>query len=588
MRAMPTSTSSGNPCRRMRQRGSISVLAAIWLGVAVAALGVIDIGEQTYLQRNLQSVADMAASAGAQVANDGCTRAPATALGNAGANGFDTTVAGSTITTTCGRWDATVNAGPSYFAAAASSVNAVSVTAQQQVPVFFLGPARTITATAVAKAVNLGQFSIGTSLLTLNPVVITGLLNSMLGTSINALSLSAASYTGLANSRIEIGDLVTAAGVGTVDQLLATRVTAGQLAQLMLTALQTTHVLNASASVAVGALQAIIAGNFPGGSTAATFPLGNVAGTAGLLSVGLANTQSALHATISPFDALLVAADIAQAGKSALNVGINLNLASVASTTLQLQVIQPPVLAVGEAGKDSTGAWRTLAHSAQIRAYLKVSLSTLSILGTSVAVTLPISVDVAPGTGWLQATQCATTAAASYSTVGVAPGILTSCVGDQPGSPSASTFSCTAPASIIAVTLLGIPVVKVATVASIPAVVPAGAAGTLTFDGIAGNADDYQTVTSNQVGGVLTNALSGLATTISNPNNLNIVVLNSIPISVPTLVSTIVGQVVGLLSSILPALDTVLDPILQLLGAQIGASTIHGFPPVCGQSQVVY
>jgi uncharacterized membrane protein len=36
------------------------------------------------------------------------------------------------------------------------------------------------------------------------------------------------------------------------------------------------------------------------------------------------------------------------------------------------------------------------------------------------------------------------------------------------------------------------------------------------------------------------------------------------------------------------ALDSILTPVLQLLGAQIGVSTIHGLPPVCGQSKLQY
>ena len=49
---------------------------------------------------------------------------------------------------------------------------------------------------------------------------------------------------------------LTAAGVGTVNQLLAMNVTAAQFVNLMLTALQNTQVANANLSLALGALQA--------------------------------------------------------------------------------------------------------------------------------------------------------------------------------------------------------------------------------------------------------------------------------------------------------------------------------------------
>ncbi len=561
---------------RTRERGVASVLAAIWLVVAVAALGAIDVGNVFFQQRALQSVADLAASAGAQVIDDACSRAPTTAAGSAGVNGFVASGSGNTITTVCGRWDPTRYGGPKFFAGAATPVNAVQVTVTRQVPYFFPGPGRVLTATALAQAVNVGAFSIGTTTASVDPAVITALLNAMLGTNINALQISALGYAGLAQSRIEIGDLVAPAGVGSVDQLLAMNFTAAQLARLMLTALQNTHVANANLSAALGALQTVVNANIPG---SAKLALGAVNGAAGLLQVGLADTQSALHATISPFDALMVAAEVAQAGKSAANVATGLNL-GVASATLQIQVIQPPVLAVGEAGTTPSGAWRTVARSAQVRAFINVSLGSAS----GYLVSLPIYLEVAPGTAWLQSTRCASTAAASNSVVGVQPGIANICVGDAPANMSASApFSCTSPATLVN----ALPLLTITTGAAIPAVVPAGSASTLTFDGIVGNADDYQTVNSNNAGHVLGYALSSLAATISR-NGLTPNLLGLIPLPIGTLLGSVLGVVLNLLTPVLNALDLILVPVLQLLGAQIGASTIHGLPPVCGQSQLRY
>ena len=581
---------------RKRQRGVASVLAAIWLLVAVAALGVIDVGNVFYQRRVLQNVADLAANAGAQVVDDTCARAPATALGSAGANGFNASASGSTITTSCGRWDPTLYAAPSYFAAAATPSNAVQVTVARQVPYFFLGAGRVVTATGLAQAVNVGAFSIGTTTASVDPTVITGLLNAMLGTNINALQISAVGYAGLAQSRIEIGDLVAAAGVGTVDQLLALNVTAAQLARLMLTALQTTHVANVNLSAAIGALQAVVSANIAGSPS---FAIGAVNGAAGLLQLGLADTQSALHATINPLDALLVSAEIAQAGKSALNVGTGLNL-GVASATLQVQVIQPPVLAVGEAGKTRAGAWRTVARSAQVRAYLNISVGPLQGLGLLSAllsglipqVKLPIYIEVAPGMAWLQSTRCVATAAASTSVIGVQAGIANVCVGDPPANMSASApFSCSQPATLVYVPNLlipSLPLLTITTAAALPATVPAGSAATLTFDGIVGNADDYQTTSSNAVGGVLATALSGLAASLSRQNGLSVTGLATLGLPLGPFVSAVLGVVVGLLTPILSALDLILVPVLQLLGAQVGVSTVHDISLTCGQSQLQY
>ncbi|WP_031361968.1 TadG family pilus assembly protein [Caballeronia sordidicola] len=596
MKRFPTSPSRATSRGRKRQRGVASVLAAFWLLVAVAALAAIDVGNVFYQRRVMQSVADMAANAGAQVVDNACSRAPATALGIAGANGFNASASGNSITTTCGRWDPTLYVGPSYYAANATPSNAVQVTVSKQVPYFFLGAGRVVSATGLAQAVNVGAFTIGTTTASVDPTVITGVLNAMLGTNINTLQISAAGYAGLAQSRIQIGDLVTAAGVGTVNQLLAMNVTAAQLANLMLTALQTTQVANANLSAAVGALQAVVNANIPGSQT---FPLGAVNGTPGLLQVGLADTQSALTATISPLDALFVAADIAQAGKSAVSVSTGLNL-GIATASLQVQVIQPPVLAIGEAGQTPAGAWRTIATSAQVRAYLVLSLGAVPGsflgLGSTPLLTLPISLEVTPGTAWLQSTQCAATAAASNSVVGVQPGLANVCVGNPPSNLSASAaFSCSQPATLVSVPNVltpGVPLLTISVKAPITAVVPPDSSSTLTFDGIVGNADDYQRVNSNRAGHVISYALANLSTAISQGGlvvNTPVPIVNVvIQLLIPGLVSATLSTLVNLLTPILGALDSVLVPVLQLLGVQIGVSTIHDLSLTCGQSQLQY
>ncbi len=93
-----------------RQRGAVAMLAAIFLIVAVAALGAIDIGNTYFVRRQLQRTADLAAMAAVQMISmpGGCSGAGSTATSNAQANGFtvDTSPAQTkTLTTTCGRWN---------------------------------------------------------------------------------------------------------------------------------------------------------------------------------------------------------------------------------------------------------------------------------------------------------------------------------------------------------------------------------------------------------------------------------------------------------------------------------------------------
>lgn len=560
---------------RRTQHGAAGTLAAIWLVIAVAALGAIDIGNLFFARRSLQSVADLSASAGAQVVDAACTRARSVATGSAKGNGFDASVQGNALTVTCGRWDTQANAAPSYFSTSGDPSNAVKVTATRTVPYFFLGPSRQVTATAIARSTAIGSFSVGTTLASIGAGTLNSLLNALLGTNLN---LSLVSYQGLADARVRIGDLVTAAGAGTVDQLLATQLTAAQIAKLMLNALQTTSVANASLSTAISAMTTVVNANIPGNQTIA---LGNKAGAPGLLSISVANTQSALDATISPLEALLVTAEIAQAGRAAVNVGGGLTLPGLISATLKVQIVQPPVLAIGEAGKDGNGNWRTQARTAQVRAFVDVSVLPLPLPGIGAPrpmIHLPLYMEVAPGSAWLESAQCKGNAAARRSVIGVQTGLANVCVGDTPA--SMSSYSCLMPA-----TLVNLPgLLTITTAASVPATMPASAATKLTFDGVSGNGDDYQPVPAAP-GASLANALSGLNASIAAPNGLVVTGTLSLLGGVAQL---LVATLTPVLSTVLAGLDQVLIPILQLLGAQVGTSMVHDLSLTCGASQLAY
>lgn len=571
--------------RRARQRGVAGVLAAIWLSVAIVALGAIDIGYQAYMQRSLQTAADMAATAGSQVVDDTCTRAPAAATGSAGVNGFAVPSTGNTIAVNCGRWDSTLYAAPTFFQAGATPANAVSVTVTRSVPMFFMGPSRTLTATATAEGTNVGAFTLGTTLASVGASEINNLLNAMLGTNIN---LSLVSYQAMASARIKIGDLVTATNAGTVQGLLSQTTTVNNLAKLMVTALSTTTTAQVDGTVAPAAISGLQSLITSGMTNRATIALGNVSATVpGLLAVTTADPQSALNATISPFDALIASAEIAQAGKSALNVGASLNLGTLGSTTLQVQVIQPPVLAVGEAGLDSKGAWRTLAHSAQVRLFLQISL--LTVVPGVPTINLPLVIEAAPGTAWLVSTSCAGTKALSASYIGVQPALANACVANFPNNPSASTMLCGTtgstynslpPATLVSLLANTVTLTTKATIAIQPSTSP-----TLVFDGIVGNSDDFQSASSNNVGHILANSLASLGTMLSG----NLTLVN--PLGLPGL-GPVFSGVGSLLTSVmgplLAQLDTLIVPLLQLLGVQIGTSTVHDLSLTCGQSSLVY
>lgn len=572
------------PHRPRRQHGAAAIVVALYLSLAMAVLGALDVGNAFLARRSLQRVADLATLAAAQTMDDDCTAPSATARANAAANGFSSTAAGQSLTVVCGRWDTGSNTAPSYFASAsagASPLNAVQVRASRNVPYFFLGPSRQIGATATAQATNLGAFTIGTSLAQLQGGLINSLLNGLLGAN---LDLSLASYESLAGARIKIGDLMAALGVDTVDALLATQVDASQLTNLMLSALSRTSVADANLQTDLATLQAIAASSM---SVSVKFPLGAADGAPGLLSLGAVNTQSASGATISPFDALVVAAEIAKAGQAPSDVAAGVDLGTL-HATLKVQILQPPVLAVGEAGMNpATQTWRTQARSAQVRLYLNIGLGPVTLPGVGTFnANLPLSLEVAPGQAWLEAAHCAASAAASYSIIGAAPGLANVCVGDMPANLSASQpFSCTRPATLIQASS----VIVVKAKSAIPAVVPPQDAAPLTFDGIVGNADDYQSADSNAMATVLANALSGLSATLAQPGALSVTLLGGV-LGLPTapVVSALVAFLAPVLTLVTEDLDTALDPLLQLLGVQIGVATIHDLSLRCGVSKLVY
>jgi uncharacterized membrane protein len=535
------------------QRGATSVVVALFLVVAVAALGAIDVGNVFFARRSLQRIADLAALAGVQTIGGGCTQAAGTATDNAAANGLSANASGQTLSVVCGRWDTKSNSSPSYFAStdAGSPLNAVQVTATRQVPYFFLGPARTISATATAQATNLGAFTVGTALGALQGGLVNGVLNALLGTN---LSLSLVSYESLANARIKVGDLMAALGVGTVNELLSAQVSTGELAQLMLTALSRTTIVDANRQDDLATLQAIVNS---GMSSTVPIPLGNKSSTPGLLSLGVSDTQSAIDATISPIDVLFVAGEIAQQGH-ALQLAGGLNLVGLVTSTLSLQVLEPPVLAIGEAGIDpATGTWRTQASTAQIRLYLDVGLNVPLVA----SVDLPLSLEAAQGQAWLESTDCTSSAATSSSVIGGQTGIANLCIANQAATAQAVShpFSCPAAAANIVTGLLGIPLVTARV--SVP-LVGNPIDPPLTFMGSTGGYQSFGT----GVGQAVANALSA---------NLTI---NGISLSALT----------SLLAPVLASIVGVIDPLLQLLGVQVGVTTIHDLSLTCGVSKLVY
>jgi uncharacterized membrane protein len=575
-----------------RQRGVTAILAAVCMGMAIAALGVIDIGNLYFARREMQRTADLAASAGAQTISNGGGCSSATTSANSNAVSGNGLSSGATVTVVCGRWDPTVNAGQSYFATSGAPLNAVQVTVSQTVPYFFIGPARVIQAVATAQATNIRSFSVTTSLATLSGGLLNGLLNGLLpGANLN---LSVASYQGLATTQIKLGDLAAALGVGTMSQLLGTQVSLANLVSAMITAAGKSATVGVTAITDLGTIEAAI----PGGLNVA---LGNNSTTNGLLAVALDDPQAAVNATVNVLDVLLAAAEIAN-GTSAINLSSALNLSPLANVTAQAKIIEPPVIAVGEAGQNADGTWRTSAHSADVRLYLNVSLLNLNLVLVNLsALNLPIYVEVVPGTAHLQSTQCTTTQQTSQSVIVAQAGLATACVGMDASSNFSNTTTagtCTQPVPVtnLSIPLLSLNLLSVwlgnpatAPPSGLSASLQAASPASMTFNGVPNSSEAYQSTNTNGLGA----ATSGLLTQIASelPGSVYVTVAGVVVSSNSVIgigVSSLLSAVVSLLSPILTSLDALLVPLLQLLGVQIGVSTVHDLGLACGQAQLVY
>lgn len=203
--------------------------------VGLAVLVSIDIGNLFNTQRALQRSADLAAMAAAQRLD-----LPAAAQQAVVQNGLTVDGTNVTLAVVPGVWDASAGTPPTYFTAQAAvdgNTNAAQVTITQNVPYFFMVGRRQLTATAIAKNTPVASFSLGSGLASVNGGLLNQLLGSLLGNA-NPLSLSLVSYQGLANTNIRVADLMTAVGVGTVQQLLSTQLT---LTQFLMQSFQLAH-----------------------------------------------------------------------------------------------------------------------------------------------------------------------------------------------------------------------------------------------------------------------------------------------------------------------------------------------------------
>ena len=554
-----------------RQRGVLGILGALTLLLSILFTALaVDTGRLMLEQRRLQAVADMAAldasSKSGSCGNGTLAAAEAAAQASAVRNNHPLGE-GRTLAVALGTTSAGTGGVRSFVQGDPATAMAVEVIAGNTLPASLLaggilGEQAHLQAGAVAQRQALAGFSAGSLLVALNTED-SALLNSLLGGVLgSAVNLNLVSYQGIAATDVTLWDLVDASiGIGTVQELLDADLSLGELLQIYADAANSAGV----ADVAVtAAMQSLIDANVS--SLSATF--------GDILAVATPNVEEAASARVNLLDLITTTALVAN-GTNALSLPLAVNLpGGLLDIATELNVIEPPQIAIGPPGRGEDGNWRTKIRTGQVRLDTRVQ-SDIDLLVAQVEVDLALQVNVAQGTAWLASIECRNQQnPVSIVTIGAQPGIasITLTRATDPG----------ASAAAIRVRLLGIPVADVEAGLNLPLEPPDET--DLVYEAESYDADALPMVqrATSSIGGSLDNGLSGLADSLQ---------LTVAPLSLTLaqklllgpLLDAFLGDLVGtlleqLLSPLLTQLgDMILDPLLRLLGIEVGALDVQLF-----------
>lgn len=538
--------------RRRGQRGSIALVAAAALSAALIAAAVaVDLGRAYYVRRDLQKAADMASLS----AVSDLSQAQAIGLRIARDNGFDGDAAATEVEVVPGVYDE----GARVFTPGgdAASRNAAEVTVRNHIPYFFLPGGRDLSATGVATRSDIAGFQMGSFLARLDSSS-SPLLNSIIGGLLGGtVNLDLVSYQGLAAGSVSAAGLGTALGLGTTSELLAANLSLQGLADAMITALdQQGDAASLAAATVLGNLRGSID---PG----LALQLGE------LLQLQQDAPQAALDARINALQLLLLAAQVAN-GEHFIQASPGLSLPGIASVNIALTVVEPPVIAIGPARSDGAGGWVTRAHSAQVR--LRLDLRLLGAVGGGV-VNLPIYVEAGAADGSLTGIQCRSPLDDSTVNIETQTSAVVARIGTVGNAAMQNTSSpvTVAPASVLNLTLLGLPVLRVYAAATGQV---AARTEQLAFNGPFDFANTRTTASTSL----------GLGSLLGGGLTLTPEVLGILPLPL----GDILGQLNFLLLPLLGTVDGLLiDPILSLLGVGLGGADVTAFTLECGNARLV-
>lgn len=436
---------------RLHQQGSVLVQFALFLGVLLTVLAVVDIGYVYLAKRELQRNADLAAlhavqfiDFSADTANERaqpCEQAGAQSIqANEGHFNAITLISRQV---TCGEWNPEQFTGPAHFSSASAEINAAQVTMTGRSPTFFPVPLnRVVSATAIAKrGAPLAVFSVGSKLAAvgcaqqLAPLI---QLLQIVGTGEPCVTVN--SYEGLAGATISASGLLAALGlpldanlsVADVNDLLAARkVSLGKVLDVAATLVGHDELLavNAQLLSVLGARLGIDALNLE-------IPLGsgpNGPGIFAAIDAPAATKASALDVQVDVLELITAAVGVGTTGRGVAVPGVGIQVPRILPNLLQVRagITEPPSIAIGGVG--------ATAYNAQIRLYINVDTTggalggLLQLLGTQVK--LPIYIDITRAKATLEELSCKAPVRESTARIRMESSIAQVCVGKVTGDP---------------------------------------------------------------------------------------------------------------------------------------------------------
>lgn len=520
----------GSLTRYPYQGGAIGFVAILLLlTTLLLTVLIVDSGRLWMQQKKLQTIADMAAISAAR--NVGCqtdlqhiTQMAQQAAMN---NGFTGQLSASPNQVLLGRLD-TIE-GVRQFTADGSN-QAIYVRVTDVVPSSLMaggliGGTVTLHAEAVsASDPPLAIISVGSSTLNLNTeqsVLLNGLLGGILG---GPLSLDALTYRGIAATKLTLQDLLAVSQqIGTLEGLLNTNMQVGELLALIAQAVDRTGVADVRVVSGVQTIASLAVKN-------ATLKLGDV------LALTSPSTEAAATVALDALSLITTTAMIAN-GVNAINLPLGINIPSIAQINAQINIIEPPQLAIGPAA--GIGTLCTVAKSAQVRTRVAV-LVNIPLLAR---IDLALGVEVAQGSAGIRSIQNSdgNTEVIVDATPGIAAISLTNIAGTGPARVSA---------------LLGLPLADIGLNLPLQPSNPQALEYAVPLPS-RDHLPQTQSVSSS-VGSSLQNALG-------QANSLDIRLLGALNLGIlNTVVSTIVSPLLSEIGR------TLLDPLLGILGITVG------------------